>query len=817
MSIKRRSFCSALILASRASAARQAIGAAAAPRRRFSLDYGWRFLAADEEAAQSPAFDAGKWRVVDLPHDWSIEGRRDPASPMGGAGGFFPAGVGWYRKSFRAPAGWRGKRVTVEFEGVYMNATVYLNGQELGTHPYGYTTFFYELTPHLNFGDNNLLAVRVDQSKQPNSRCYSGSGIYRHVWLDVTEALHVARWGVFARTARLSAERARVVLSVRVVNESGAGRAVKLRSRLYSPGGAQAALAETSGALGPGESADFELEMAVAQPAIWSPESPQLYRAVIGVFSEDRLLDEVGTLFGIRTIEWSAERGLLLNGRPIKLAGGCIHHDNGPLGAAAFDRAEQRRVELLKAAGFNALRTAHNPPSPAFLEACDRLGMLVVEEAFDAWQRPKKAHDYSTVFRQWWRRDLEAMVLRDRNHPSVIMWSIGNEIPERGEAAGAQTAKLLADYVRSLDPTRPVTAALNNVPEWTRTDDFFAALDVGGYNYNLERHAEDHRRVPSRIMMAAESFPAAAYEYRRMVADFPYIIGDFVWTAMDYLGEAGIGRSYLRDPADSSKELAMGSNALYPWHGSDCGDLDICGFRKAASHYRNLVWGRGEKLYLGVRRPAPEGKQLHVTRWGVWPIEESWTWPGMEGKPLEAEVYSRCALVRLYLNDKLIGEQAASEATRFKAVFSVPYAPGVLRAVGLEGGKPVAEAELRTAGPPVGLRLSPDRTTLRADGQDLAFITVTAVDKEERLYPLADDPVSFQVSGPGAIAGVGSADMRSEEPYHARERRLFQGKALVIIRTTRTPGTIVLAAGAPGLRTATVRLRSQPAVGAAPL
>ncbi len=805
--MKRRTFCAILPAAKITGAG--AVRPERPLRGRIALDQDWKFFLGDPPGAEAVAYDAQHWRTVDLPHDWSIEGSIDRSHPMGGGGGFFPAGVGWYRRTFTAPAAWRGKRVHVEFEGVYMNATVYLNGRELGFHPYGYTSFYYDLTSHLNFGGSNLLAVRVDQSRHPNTRWYSGSGIYRHVWLDVTAPIHIAPWGIFVTSPEVRTDRARLSLQARIANDSADSSVVTLRTIIYNPAGLRVGRARTTAAADAQASVEMSHQIVVNRPELWTPESPSLYRAVTTLAAGGRVVDELTTTFGIRSLEWSAQKGFLLNGKSVKMVGGCVHHDNGPLGAAAFDRAEERKVRILKEAGFHAVRTAHNPPSPAFLDACDRLGILVIDEAFDCWSRGKTRFDYHLAFEGWWQRDLEAMVLRDRNHPSIVMWSIGNEIPDRANPQGAREAKMLGEYVRKLDPTRPVTCAVNQVPVWTDTDPFFAQLDIGGYNYNLENHAEDHRRVPSRVMVCLESYPRAAFEYWELVNDHPYIIGDYVWTAMDYLGEAGIGRWYYRDPNNPGEEARMGSNSVYPWHGSDCGDIDICGFRKAVSHYRNIIWDRGEKLYLGVRQPVPEGKELYVTRWGVYPVRPSWTWPGMEGRPLEVEIYSRCDSVRLYLNNQLIGEKPTTRAERFRAGFSVSYVPGELRAVGIQNGKAVAEAVLRTVGRPVEVRLTADRTMLRADGQDLAFVTVEAVDESRQAHPNADHPVRFTLEGPGTLAAVGNADMTSEERYQGTERRLFQGRALVVVRTSTVPGVLTLTARAPGLKPAMLRLESR--------
>jgi beta-galactosidase len=605
----------------------------------------------------------------------------------------------------------------------------------------------------------------------------------------------------------VSAARAKVSVTTRIVNESGIKANIRLETEIYGLSAAVGGRSSGAAAVEPGVPVEVSQEIAVDKPALWTPDSPHLYLAVTRVIEDGKAVDEVSTSFGIRSIEWSSETGFLLNGRPTKMAGGCVHHDNGPLGAAAFDRAEERRVQILKEAGFNAVRTSHNPPSPAFLDACDRLGMLVMDEAFDCWSRGKNQYDYSVVFKDWWQRDIDAMVLRDRNHPSVVMWSIGNEIPERGEPLGAQEAKMLADYVRKLDHTRPITSALNFIfGKWSNTDEYYSALDIAGYNYNLNNHVDDHKRVPSRVMMCTESYPQSTFDYSSMVEDLPYIVGDFVWTAIDYLGESGLGRWYYRDPRDTTRE---GYGAPYPYHGADCGDIDLCGNRKANSHYRNIVWNRGEKLFLGVRQTAPEGKELRVTRWGVWPVYESWTWPGMEGKPLEVEIYSRGELARLYLGDKLIGEKPTTRAQQFKANFSVPYAAGVLRAVAVQGGKAIAESVLRTAGEPVRVRLTADRSSLRADGQDLSFVLVEAVDANGQPHPNAEHQVTFHLEGPGAIAAVGNADLTSEEPYRGSRRRLFHGKALVIVRTSRIAGALTLTASAPGLQGDAIQIASR--------
>ena len=432
--------------------------------------------------------------------------------------------------------------MSIEFDGVSMDTTVYLNGKKLGFHPHPYTSFRFDITSHLNPSAKNVLALRVDNSMQRNSRWYSGSGIYRHVRVVVTDPIHVAPWGVFVSTPEVSVASAKVVVKIQVQNDSTEAGGVSIKTVLVGPSGTKSRAVESTVKLQAGQPTDTAQEITLEQPALWSPGSPRLYRAVTQIVKNGKVLDEVETSFGVRSLTWSAEKGLLLNGTSIKLAGGSVHHDNGPLGAAAFDRAEERKAQLLKAAGFNAVRTAHNPPSPAFLEACDRLGLLVIDEPFDVWTISKRKFDYARYFKDWWQQDVDAMVKRDRNHPSIIMWGIGNEIPEAWTEEGAPIAKKIAARVRSLDPTRPLTQAFPGATYGPNPDAVFAVVDVGGYNYNLaQNQAEDHQRVPGRIMMTTESFPADAFEQWALVQDHPYIVGEFVWTAMDYLGESGIG------------------------------------------------------------------------------------------------------------------------------------------------------------------------------------------------------------------------------------------------------------------------------------
>ena len=772
------------------------------------FDDGWRFQRGGAQGAEGTDFDDSKWRHLDLPHDWSIEdlpGKGTPFDPWAVSqvsGGFTVGGTGWYRKTFDVPGSQRGRRVLVQFDGVYMNAEVWLNGRRAGVHPYGYTSFWFDLTDKVNFGGRNVLAVKV-KNEGENSRWYSGSGLYRHVWLKTLDPLHVAQWGTYVTTPEVTSSSAKVNLKTKVQNESDAAARVRLVTRILNPAGAEVAREEDDHNVEAQGSYEFEQEAAVRSPALWSPDTPALYTAVSEVYRERQLTDRVETRFGVRTISFDVTHGFRLNGRTLKLKGGCLHHDNGPLGARAYDRAEERRVELLKAAGYNALRMSHNPPSPAFLDACDRLGMLVIDEAFDTWREGKNPHDYHLFFDEWWQRDIESMLARDRNHPSIIMWSTGNEIPNRHRPEVARLSKTLADHIRKLEPTRPVTSAVNELRE--DKDPYFATLDISGYNYaaggdHLKKslYELDHARVPGRIMYGAESYPLEAFDAWMNVLDHSYVVGDFVWTAFDYIGEASIGwRGYWQE-----------SN-FYPWNLAYCGDIDICGWKRPQSFYRDALW-KENQLSLFVRAPRPtfepNPKRQSWSKWHWHDVLADWNWKGYEGRPLDVDVYSSCAEVELFLNGKSLGRKDTNRSNQFTATWSVPYRPGTLKAVGY-GKTPrtaAAHAELRTAAEPARLKLTADRPRVRADGQDLSYVTVEVVDARGVRHPRAENLVRFNVEGPGTLVGVGNANPVSTESYQQPQRKTWQGRALVVVKSGKQSGRIILRATTQGLPPATL-------------
>lgn len=789
---------------------------------RTLFDQGWTFALGDHPEAVKPEFDDKKWRKLDLPHDWSVEGTVDKKAPSGNDGGYFPTGIGWYRKTFTLDKADRNKFIGLYFEGVYMNSEVYVNGKSVGKYPYGYSSFHYDITPYINKVGKNTVAVRVDNSAQKNCRWYTGSGIYRHVWLTATHPIHIAHQGVYITTPEVSEEKATVRIVTTVKNETDTPCKATLNFEYSKVGVEQPFVFVTKEEenktcnnltqvveLPAKGTQEVVLEYIVKKNTgnyhLWSPEHPYLYDARLSLQVNGQTTDRVKETFGIRKVEYSAEKGLLLNGKPIELNGGCLHHDNGPLGAASYDRAEERKVELMKAAGFNATRTAHNLPSPAFLDACDRLGMLVIDEAFDGWRESKTKHDYSTLFDEWWSRDIDAMVLRDRNHPSIFCWSIGNEVIERKKIEVVTTAQKLADRIRLHDNTRPITSALAAWDsDWEIYDPLAAVHDIVGYNYMIHKSEGDHERVPDRVMWQTESYPRDAFSNWAKVADHPYIIGDFVWTSIDYLGESGIGRWYYKGESEGEHY----HRNQFPWHGAYCGDIDLTGWRKPISHYRNLLHTGNEKLYMAVREPNGYWGEIKETLWSVWPTWESWNWPGHEGKTIEVEIYSRYPSIRLYLNDKLIAERPTTRKEEFKAIIPMPYQEGTLKAVGIENGQEMESTTLTTAGKAENIVLTPDRTVLQSDGQDLCYVTVELTDNEGHRNPNAENELTFSLKGAGEIIAVDNANLKDSMPYTSLTRKAWKGRAMVIIKTRRNAGNITLQAVSPNLKSSKVTVRS---------
>ena len=734
----------------------------------------WQFVLNDSDFTKSSA--------VTLPHDWSIRQRFDSQAPAGNDGAYLPTGRGWYRKTFTLKKADVGQRLQLYFEGVYMNSTVYVNGQRAGGHPYGYASFFVDVTPFVREGRNEVV-VAVDNSQQKNCRWYSGSGIYRNVWLVSTPRLYIDNWGIHVTTPNAHT----VVIATRLRNDTDQPQHVRVK-----------AMEQTVEADVPArDTAVVTHRIHMDNPQLWSPDTPHLYRTTVEIEGGDRQQ----VTFGIRTIQWSADEGLLLNGKPLKLNGACLHHDNGIIGAAAYDDAEYRKARLMKEAGFNAVRTAHNHPAEAFLRACDELGLLVVDEAFDGWREAKNPHDYSTLIDRWWRDDLHALVARDRNHPSIFCWSIGNEVIERKKIEVVKTAHQMAQYIRTLDATRPVTSALAAWDsDWDIYDPLAAEHDIVGYNYMMHKADEDHERVPGRVMMQTESFPRDAWRNYERTMSRTYVVGDFVWTGLDYLGESGIGRWYYEGDAPGEHW----ERPLYPWHAAYCGDVDLVGHRKPISHYRSMLWNDEQTVYMAVREPDGYRGKVRETMWGTWPTTESWNWPGWEGRPIDIEVYSRRPSVKLYFKpsdgeERLVGEQPTQQA---KATFTLPYEPGRLRAETTDG-----TATLSTAGEPTAIRLTADRQQMSVGGQSLTFIAVEVVDADGRVVPTATPQLTFDVQGQAELLAAGNADIKDEDPYFDTVHRAWQGRALAVVRSGSRAGRAVVRVSADGLADGTAVVR----------
>lgn len=768
------------------------------------FDEGWRFHRGDVANAEETNFKDNNWRDIDLPHDWSIEdlpGTNSPFNPdaiNGVSVGFTTGGIGWYRKTFTLPVNQQNKRISILFDGVYMNADVWINGFHLGNHPYGYTSFYYDITDKIKKNGKNIIAVQV-KNVGANSRWYAGSGINRHVWLIETNPIHVAQWGTFITTPEVSVSSAKVNIKSRVENETGAPATITLINKIVNEKGVEVAKTSSKQNINANSEYEFNHDAIVKPPKLWSTENPELYKAITEIYVDGKLSDHVETKFGIRNISFDAVNGFMLNNKPMKLKGGCFHIDNGPLGARSYDRAEIRRVALMKASGFNAIRCSHNPPAPAFLEACDSLGMLVIDEAFDCWTEGKNADDYHVYFQDWWQRDLQSMLLRDRNHPSIIMWSIGNEIPGMDRPTIADTAKLLADYVRSVDNTRPVTAAANSVSD--QKDAFFSALDVCGYNYANDKYVSDHERKPNRIMLATESYALEQFDYWMDVLDHPWVIGDFVWTGFDYIGESSIG--WLGYPQEKK--------FFYPWNLAYCGDIDICGWKRPQSFYRDALWKK-DQLSIFVKPLHPSfpvnPKKSEWSKWNWDDVVANWTWKGYEDSIFEVNIYSSCDEVELFLNNKSLGKKPTNRSTKFMAVYNVPYAAGELKAIGYNNGKKVNTAILKTAGEPTQIKLSADRKTIKADNEDLSYVTFELVDKKGTRNPGAENLIHFEIEGPGTIAGVGNADPVSIESYQLPQRKAWQGRCIVVVKSGKKSGNIVLKASSTGLKSSELVIKA---------
>jgi len=769
----------------------------------------WRFSLANDSSAVNPGYNDSGWRVLNLPHDWSIEGAFSESHPAKPEGGGLPTGVAWYRKTFHVPTSVKNKNVYIDFDGAYQNSEVWINGQYLGKRPNGYISFRYDLSPYLQFGKNNVITVKVDNSDQPNSRWYSGSGIYRNVWLDVTEKVHVAQWGTFVTTPQVSNEEATVNVKTDVSNTSGAAKAIRVKTSIYGKNG-KLVSSDIKDLTISGSASDLTQEFKITHPDLWSVENPYLYKAVIEIFEGKKLNHAYETTFGIRYFNFDQKTGFSLNGKPLKILGVCNHHDLGALGAAVNVRAMERQLEILKTMGTNGIRMAHNPPAPELLELCDKMGFIVMNETFDMWAKKKNKNDYHRDFKEWHVRDLEDHIKRDRNHASVFMWSIGNEIREQFDSTGISITRELAAIVKRLDPTRPVTSALTEmIPE----KNFIyqsGALDLLGFNYNHAKYDSLPERFVNQKLIASETtsglmtrghydmpsdsiriwphnaktklttgnpdWTASAYDNAyaywgstheatwKTVKRQDFMAGLYVWTGFDYLGEP----------------------TPYPWpaRSSYFGIVDLAGFPKDIYYMYQSEW---------ADKPV-----LHIL--------PHWNWEA--GKTVDVwAYYNQADEVELFLNGTSLGSRK-KEGEDLHVMWRVPFQAGTLKAVSRRNGKDVLVKEIKTAGAPAKIELVADRIKVKADGKDMSFVTVRVLDAEGNLVPDADDLIQFTVEGKGFIAGVDNGYQASMEPFKANYRKAFNGLCLAILQTTEGSGKIKLTAKGAGLKPATLSIRS---------
>jgi beta-galactosidase len=794
-------------------------------RLRENFDRGWRFHRGDSTGAEVPKFSDADWRLLDLPHDWSIDGPFDENEPSSFCGAYLPTGIGWYRKRFRLPNSYKNKKLTMEFDGVYELSEVWINGHFLGKRPYGYVPFFYDLTPYVTLGGENVIAVKVDNSRQTNCRWYSGSGIYRHTWLLSTNKIHVAHWGTFVSSSRVSKEEAVLRVRTRISNESESAARCTLVTSITDGYGNAVRSAEASQDISTGQEYEFLQDIKVKLPRLWSVNDPYLYKVHSTVRTGGGAADEYDTPVGIREAVFDADNGFLLNGERVKLNGVCLHHDGGSVGAAVPERIWERRLEILKEMGCNAIRTSHNPFAAEFLDLCDRMGFLVMNEAFDEWKVPKGQigpNGYAKYFDEWYERDVQNLVRRDRNHPCVVLWSAGNEIGDQGSPQGAETLQQLLKVFNTEDPTRMVTAGCDHIHSEPASEaarpEFLALLDVVGYNYvdrwrdrkekyySIDRHEFPRRRfvgTESEAMggirgeypeLFAANVPAAAFfqflrgrnvdveQLWKFVSTYDYVAGDFMWTGIDHLGEA-----------------------LWPMKSSSSGVIDTCGFKKDGYYFYQSQWTDKPVLHLFPH----------------------WNWKGKEGQIIPVTCFTNCDTVELFLNGRSLGVKGYEFPRRGMEVrwgnlpdrakvlrttadlhlsWDILYEPGALKAVGTKDGKIFATDEVYTTGEPASIGLSSDRESIAADPSDIAHLTVHVLDEKGRVVPTADNEITFEIEGSGSLLATDNGNPASHEDYKSNRRKAFNGWCLAIVQSNGKTGEIQVKAVSPGLQAAHVTI-----------
>ena len=752
---------------------------------------GWLFALADDSLSAQPGFDDSRWRKLDLPHDWSIEGQLSPS--LASCTGYLPGGIGWYRKHFRIEDA--APRHYIYFEGVYNRSEVYLNGHLLGKRPNGYISFLYDMTPYLKPDGENVLAVRVDHSRYADSRWYTGSGIYRHVWLITAGAVHVINDGTYVTTPRITEERADVRIVTSVTNASDKPHRIEVSQRILTSEGKAATKSLNSERLTvvPGDTTDIVQDITLSSPVLWSTDNPYLYTLETTVKSDGKKTDVYQTRFGVRSIAFTADKGFFLNGKQTKLKGVCLHEDAGSLGTAVPERSNERRLEILKEYGCNAIRCAHNQPSPEFLDLCDRMGFLVIDEAFDKW----KSGYYAKYFDQWWQKDLANMLTRDRNHPSVILWSIGNELQEAWDDStdtGVRRAQMLQDFVHKHEPSRMVILSAQN----NHQERFAGVTDVIGYNYLEARMLSDHQKFPERRMMITEELPYFSGEEGNIrsytpfnpwniIAANEFVAGGFIWSGADYLGEA-VGQS----------------------HGWPNGLFDICMFEKPRAAYHRAMWSDKPTVSIAFLDPSLDidhGRDL----W-QWPkMASHWNLPeSYIGQVIQVCTITNCESVEIFLNGKSMGKQNTADFPNNTIIWNIPYRPGVVTAKGYNGGKEAAAFRLETSLGTDSMTLTPDRSIIAADGQDVSHITVQLYDKNGKPVQTDDRELTVTVEGDGKFMGIDSGDLRRKRTFNTNRLKTYFGKALIVVQSLRKAGQMTVKVEMEGKYSPyTVRIQSE--------
>lgn len=819
--------------------------------RSISLDGKWTFRRGYLDSITMMEQDPGV--LVDLPHDGMIGTPVSPDAPAKADSGYYTGGLTNYTRYVFVPEEWQGSCVGLKLDGVMMNASVDVNGSRVGMCHNGYAPFYVDLTDYVTFGENNRVTINVNTSMQPNSRWYSGSGLYRGVCLMNGPRVHIVPDGLYVFTKEINDGYAFLEALVEVVNTELQNCMAEVELTLYYDGREEVA-AQTKRVIeiGHGKTENARLTLTVKDPLLWDADSPNLYRVKakvrkLGIYTthfvpgEDVTVDEAEAVFGIRTVTADPVHGLRINGKTVKLKGGCLHHDNGLLGSVSLPGSEERKVRKLKSIGFNAIRTAHNPPSAALIECCDRLGMYVFDEAFDAWGIGKRGGDYHQFFETDWEKDLTAFVKRDRIHPSVILWSTGNEIPERaGLGDGYGKATKIAERIRSLDGTRPVSNGICSL--WSGLDDklaigqnqaqnagdgmkatlwetvtepFTNGLDVVGYNYMEDIYERDHEMFPERVILGSENFPNQIGFRWPMVEKLPYVIGDFTWTAWDYLGEAGLGKAAYVEPDDPKAprfpwDLMPDRTSPYPWRLANDADFDITGFRCPQGDYRSVVWGN-EETFLYSMHPDTFGKKEVVSMWGFPYVLRNWNYEGLEGHPTELVVFSKADEAEVFVNGKSIGRKPVSKERPFpySVRFETTFQPGEVIAVSYQNGKEVSRATLVTTGSAQRIRLVPEKSVMAADGHDLIYVNIEITDRDGRVVPDAAVALRANVSGAGRLAGFGSANPITEEDYTDIETVSYRGRALLIMRAGYESGTCSVEICANGFEPVKAEFRIQ--------